>query len=107
MVGLFWHDSQAGAIHAALETRGEKVVNDHIAFRTFNIPKVGIEAMVWPFLDLDWRPAKGQGYDFHEKKLFARHFEHPDPGIPKVFISELKVEEFSKILQSAVRGLVA
>jgi len=30
------------------------------------------------------------------KKLFARHFEYQsDSGVPKVFISELKLEELS------------
>lgn len=97
---------QAEAIHKALEARVEKVVNDHIAFRTFNIPKVGIEVMARPFLDLGWHPAEGPGYHFSEKKLFARHFEHADPQTPKVFISELKVEEFSKGLQRTIRELV-
>ena len=97
---------QAEIIHRALEKRGEKVINDHVAFRTFNIPEVGMDVLARPFLDLGWRPAKGAGYDFPEKKLFARHWEHPDPLWPKIFISELKVVEFSKPLQKMVRGFV-
>jgi hypothetical protein len=33
---------------------------------------------------------------FKAKKLYAKHFEHKDPDAPKVFISELKVEELSE-----------
>ncbi len=97
---------QAEAIHKALEKRGEKVVNDHVAFRTFDLPKVGIKVMARSFLELGWRQVSGPGYDFAEKKLFARHFEHPDPEKPKVFISELKVKEFSKTLQKTLHELV-
>ena len=32
-----------------LEARGETVVNDHVAFRTFDLPKVGIEAVARVF----------------------------------------------------------
>ncbi|NMS52677.1 2-oxoadipate dioxygenase/decarboxylase family protein, partial [Vibrio parahaemolyticus] len=41
------------------------------------------------------------------KKLIAKHYEHPDPKQPKVFISELKVEECSSELQEIVKNLVA
>ena len=35
-------NQQAHAIHALLEKKGEKVVNDHIAFRTYDLSKVNI-----------------------------------------------------------------
>jgi hypothetical protein len=106
-----WNDysamnKQAGTIHAALEKRGEKVVNDHIAFRTFDLPKTGIEALAAPFLKLGYKDASGKGYDFPAKKLFARHYEHPEPGRPKIFISALKVEECSLELRKVILALV-
>ena len=48
---------------------------------------------------------KGQ-YDFEQKKLKAKHFQHPDPEQPKVFISELLVEEFSQPVQDIIRKIV-
>ncbi len=112
LLGKLWKDyssmnKQAGAIHTALEKRGEKVVNDHIAFRTFNIPSVGINAMASFFTALGYKEASGKGYDFKEKKLFAKHYEHPQAGLPKVFISELKVEDCSPLVQKVVRELAA
>jgi len=105
-----WEDyasmnKQAGVIHKALEQRGEKIVNDHVAFRTFDIPKVGLPVLAAPFMALGYRDA-GEAYDFKDKKLKARYFKHPDPDKPKIFISELKVGECSASLQKTVRGLV-
>ncbi|MBZ6072562.1 DUF1338 domain-containing protein [Aeromonas schubertii] len=83
---------------------GESIVNDHVAFRTFNLPKVGLEKLAAHFLALGYEE-KGQ-YEFKAKKLKAKHFEHNDPDAPKVFISELKVEELSAPAQAIVHALV-
>lgn len=82
----------AKAIHNLFTSLGETVVNDHIAFRTINLPGWGIDALAKPFVKLGYRQA-GEYY-FKEKKLLARHFELV--GIsesPKIFISELLMEE--------------
>lgn len=97
-------NKQADGIFKLLTKRGEKVVNDHIAFRTFNIPKIGINVLAKPFLGFGYKP-KDQ-YEFPDKKLHAQHFEHPEPGRPKVFISELKTQDFSKELQATVKSIV-
>lgn len=111
LLDSLWKDysamnKQAEAIHAALEKRGEKVMNDHVAFRTFDDPKVGIDAMAAPFLRLGYHDASGPGYHFPGKKLFARHFEHTTPGLPKIFISELKTGGCSPFVRTTVRSLV-
>jgi len=55
-----------------------------------------------PFLEAGYIP-KGE-YRFEKKKLRARHFEHPgDPELPRVFISELILDECSSALQQMVR----
>jgi hypothetical protein len=95
---------QAGAIHALLESRGEKVVNDHIALRTFNDPRIGLEALSAPFVREGYVP-KGD-YSFPEKKLDARHLEHPSGNFPRVFISELRVGAFSAGLHAVVKRLI-
>ena len=89
-------------IHQLFERRGENIVNDHVAFRTFNDPRVGIGRLSQPFLEVGYRDA-GE-YHFPEKKLFARHFELQ--GFPRVFISELLLEEFSDDLRKAVLTLI-
>lgn len=86
------------------ETQGQAIVNDHIALRTFDLDKVNLDKLAEHFRVLGYE--EGGEYDFEAKKLRAKHFEHPDPDAPKVFISELLVEEFSDDLQLIVKGLV-
>ncbi|MCA9407647.1 MAG: DUF1338 domain-containing protein [Candidatus Omnitrophica bacterium] len=97
-------NKQADAIYRLLTERGEKVENDHIAFRTYNIRKIGIDAIAQHFIKLGYQ-VKGE-YEFKAKKLFAKHFEHSDDKYPKVFISELLTEQFSPELQKTVENLV-
>jgi hypothetical protein len=109
LLNLMWDDyrrlnPQAGRIHALLELRGEKVINDHIALRTFADSRVNIDRMSEPFVSGGYREA-GR-YDFPEKKLTARHYEHKDPLLPKVFISELRLHEISGRAQQLIKGLL-
>ena len=84
-------------------SEGETVINDHIAFRTFRHPMIGIDRLSKVFLESGYE-FKGD-YHFESKKLYAKHFEHTtDPDAPRVFISELKVEEFSRFLQDTVKS---
>jgi hypothetical protein len=84
----------------------EEVVNDHIALRTFNLPQVNIEKLARPLLANGY--VEGGDYHFETKKLVAKHFYHPeDDTLPKVFISELLVEEFSAELQQTIKELIS
>ena len=94
----------AKKISDVLTSRGEKIVNDHIALRTFNHPRVGLDVMAKPFLEAGY--VYGGDYHFPEKKLYAKHYQHPDPALPKIFISELKLEEFSDNLRQTVNKLI-
>lgn len=87
-----------------LTNEGEAVHNDHIALRTFNHPRVSVDVIAKPFLESGYI-FKGD-YQFVEKKLYAKHYEHKDSSMPKIFISELKLEEFSKSLQDKVGKLI-
>lgn len=93
----------AAKVHQLLQ-EDEPLINDHIALRTFNVAPLGIETLAKPFLAVGYK-ACGD-YVFESKKLVAKHFEHPDPKQPKVFISELKVDECSPELQAIVHKLV-
>ncbi len=94
------------SIHSLFQSKGESIVNDHIAFRTFNRPGLRVNDLAKPFLAVGY-VEKGQ-YHFEEKKLFAKHFELPGNYLaPRIFISELLVDQFSPFLISAVDEIVA
>lgn len=95
----------AAKIHEILEGRGEHIVNDHIAFRTYGHPKTSISKLAETFLNHGYQE-KGEYY-FEAKKLKAKHYEHPDADAPKIFISELILEEFSESLQGTVNRLMS
>lgn len=92
---------QAQKIVDLLKKEGEAIVNDHIALRTFNLGAVCVDEIAKPFLSSGY--IEKDSYKFEEKKLFAKHYEHPDKSLPKVFISELILEEFSEEFQTLVK----
>jgi hypothetical protein len=94
---------QVGRIHDLFQALGEEVVNDHIALRTFEGDLVGIEVLETYFLEQGYEVAGD--YVFTEKKLRARHYEKE--GHPRVFISELRVSEFSERLKDVVNSLLS
>lgn len=110
LLDFFWKEYSAitpaaAEIHALLAERGENYVNDHVAFRTYNIGPIGVESIGATFLGLGYRES-GE-YHFEQKKLRAKSYAPPEEGLPHVFISELLTEQFSPELQGIVRALVA
>lgn len=95
---------QAQKIVELIESKGDKVINDHIALRTYNNPRINIDMISKPLLASGY-VHKGD-YTFEEKKLKAKHFAHPDANMPLIFISELLLEEFSSEFQTIVNNLV-
>lgn len=86
-------------------SEGETVVNDHIAFRTFDDTRINVEMLSKVFINAGYME-KGQ-YVFEKKHLFAKHFEHTtEKNMPRVFISELKTGDFSRELQTIVKQCV-
>lgn len=96
---------QAARVHQLLERRGEKVVNDHVALRTFGVEQVHIEVLDRAFVDAGYQPA--DSYEFPDKHLIATHYEHSERTLPKVFISALLVDELSDDAQKRIAELVA
>lgn len=95
----------AQKIKTLFETEGNTVFNDHIAIRTFNDPRVHIDVLAKPFIALGYEFK--EEYYFKTKKLYAKHFEHKsDPNAPKIFISELLLEEFSVDLRDIVKNIL-
>jgi hypothetical protein len=95
---------QAQRIRQLLVDRGDRVINDHVALRTLRHPRLGIDTTARLFEQHGYR-ARGE-YDFPEQRLYARHYEHDDPALPKVFISELKLEECSRGLRDMVDSMM-
>ena len=89
-------------VHQLFTQAGETIVNDHIALRTFNDPRINVDALAEIFIQYGYE--ESGAYNFPVKKLFAKHFEHKDPAAPKVFFSELLVENFSPYLQEVVHN---
>lgn len=97
---------QAQRIHELIEGRGERIRNDHVALRAYGVEGLGVEALAKSFEAAGWRAADDR-YRFEDKHLQARYWRHPDPALPKVFISELVVEELSAEAQELIGGLIA
>ncbi|MFY8327431.1 DUF1338 domain-containing protein [Pseudoalteromonas sp. ZZD1] len=92
-------------VHELLgSTQKDDIINDHIALRTFNHEKIGLEKLAAHFLAVGYKEC-GE-YHFEAKKLYAKHYEHPDTTQPKVFISELLVDKCSPELQAIVTDMV-
>lgn len=92
-------------IYDLFVSEGERVLNDHIAFRTFNDPRVNIEIFSKPFVEAGYE-YRGE-YTFQEKHLYARHYEHKTfADAPRVFISELITQDFSEPLQKTVNNII-
>jgi hypothetical protein len=94
----------ARRIYDLFEEEGETVLNDHIALRTFNHPRLGIESLARTFKKYGYQE-KGD-YVFVEKKLYAKHYEHIDHNLPKIFISELELEKVSPFVRETMNSLI-
>lgn len=104
-----WRDYQEIApnvskIKSLIESAGNTVQNDHIAFRTYNIAPINIASLTPLITALGYEAF--DTYNFVQKRLSATSFVHPDGG-PRIFISELRVEEFSDETQTIVHALIS
>lgn len=92
---------KAPKIRDAFRAINPSVSNDHIALRTLGLRGVDADWLVDVFISEGYQ--KKQSYNFEQKKLYAFHLEHPDSSLPKVFVSQLLVEEFSEKLQTEAK----
>lgn len=94
----------AKKVYDLLSDQGEVVLNDHIALRTFNHPRLGIESMAQVFKEFGYTEI--QDYHFKNKKLYAKHYEHSDETKPKIFISELLLDQMSQKTQKHINAII-
>lgn len=111
--GIFnqlWNDytdqnPSAKKVYDLFVNQGEEVLNDHIAFRTFDDSRINIEVLSRVFVENGYEE-KGS-YVFEQKHLFAKHYEHKtDRTAPRVFVSQLITKDFSEYLQKTVKQIV-
>lgn len=97
---------QAKRIQQLFKDHGEEVLNDHVAFRTFNHSPISLEKLE-PQLEAIGYKAYG-AFRFESKHLKARCYKHQtEMDAPKIFLSELLVEELPDHCQEIIGKLVA
>lgn len=97
----------AATYEEVVASAGATFENDHIAFRTFasQQPTTGIVTLSRIFEALGYQPAAT--YQFPNKNLGAIHFRHPNPRLPKLFISELRLWELPPAARRCVAAALA
>lgn len=78
------------------------VENDHIAFRSMGVPHLGIASLEKIFLHCGYE--RRDSYRFEKKKIDAFWYAPPDDRFPRIFISELRLGDFSDEVQNIVRS---
>lgn len=88
-------------IREGLIRHGDEIENDHIAFRTMGVKHLGIASLEKVFLHLGY--TRRDYYFFPEKKLNAYWYAPPAEKLPRIFISELRVDDLSPETQKLIR----
>ena len=86
------------------DKESNKIINDHIALRTFNHKKINRHTLSNYFINNGYKPI--EDLSFTQKKLKATYYLHPDPALPRIFISELLLENFSDEFQRIINDKV-
>ena len=99
---------QAQSIQALFNARSENIINDHVAFRTFDIKGFDLERATKLLATIGYEIF--DSYTFPDKHLRAQAFRVPnDSSAPKIFFSELiraeLDEEAQAIINELTRGL--
>jgi len=98
--------SDVKLISSAMKSEGiikevDEIVNDHIAFRTLGVSNLGIQSFEKIFLHYGY--VKKDYFHFESKKLNAYWYAPPSPVYPRVFISELRVDDLSSSVQKIIK----
>ncbi len=96
---------RAAELRAVFEARGDTVVNDHVAFRTFDRAPIRVADLEPHLLALGYTPL--EPYRFDDKHLNAWAYLPPTAGQPRVFLSELCTEEMPGEVVDIVDALCA
>ncbi|MCE6988823.1 DUF1338 domain-containing protein [Dyadobacter sp. CY323] len=80
----------------------QDIENDHIAFRTMGVPKLGVKSFEKIFLYYGYE--KREHYFFEGKKLDAWWYSPPRDTDPRIFVSELRVGDLSEASQQIIKS---
>ncbi len=76
------------------------ISNDHVAFRTMGVPQLGIQSFEKIFIHHGYKPM--DDFFFEGKRLNARWYAPPSNEYPRIFISELRVEDMPEEIQKII-----
>ena len=88
-------------INQGVISKESDIENDHVAFRTMGVPNLGIASFEKIFLHYGYQ--KRDAFFFESKKLDAFWFAPPEPHFPRIFVSELRVNDLSETAQKIIR----
>ncbi|WP_432720918.1 DUF1338 domain-containing protein [Jeongeupia wiesaeckerbachi] len=88
---------QSARIHALFAADNPTVINDHVAFRTFDTGPLSLARLEPRLFDLGYR--RHAPYSFPDKHLSAWGYVPADPDAPLIFLSELHVSALSTVAQ--------
>ena len=92
---------QAHNIRTLFTARGENVINDHVAFRTFDIEGFDLERVSEILATIGYEAF--DSYTFPDKHLRAKAYRVPDDSnAPKIFFSELIHSELDEKAQAII-----
>ncbi len=78
--------------------RGDTIQNDHIAFRTIDVRSLLTLFLFYGF-SVQFDDKTRTPFNFTQKKITAVWLKHPNPAIPRLFISEFRLDETPTIKQ--------
>ena len=90
----------AAMVQEKLISSAADIENDHIAFRTMGVPQLGIKSFEKIFLHYGYE--RREAYAFKHKKLDAFWYSPPNPKYPRIFVSELRVQDLSLEAQQII-----
>lgn len=91
---------QVKAIQQVLMQYNRSLINDHVAFRTLNLPAMDMSKLESLIFSLDYQVL--DDYHFPDKHLTARAYIHPDRNIAKIFLSQLHIDQLSEQSQKII-----
>jgi Domain of unknown function (DUF1338) len=92
--------TQALVKQGIISTENE-IENDHVAFRTMGVEHLGIASFEKIFKHYGY--VKMDSFNFESKKLNAFWFAPPAPHFPRIFVSELRVNDLSETAQNIIK----
>jgi hypothetical protein len=92
----------SGMIQRGIIQSVDQIENDHIAFRTMGVEHLGIQSLEKIFLNCGYE--RRDAYHFESKKLDAFWYSPPEPRYPRIFISQLRVDDLTSEAARVIRS---